>query len=148
MTTQVDAPPVHVMVLEQLLVGVRKPKPRFLSSNDRAANKGTRIARSKLTAEYRKAAKDAAAAQGIPRGLRRAHVLVTVHFKDRRQRDTGNLQPTAKAIVDGLVDHGLLADDNDTFLEGPDMRRGEELSGRPHAVLVITITELTDEDPV
>lgn len=33
--------------------------------------------------------------------------------------DVANWHPTAKAIVDGLVDYGLLPDDRDKFLRGP-----------------------------
>jgi hypothetical protein len=46
---------------------------------------------------------------------------------------------SAKAAVDGLVDAGVLTDDSDEYLTGPDMRPGPvEKSGR----LVLHITEL------
>lgn len=43
-----------------------------------------------------------------------------------RVRDAGNLQPTSKACVDGLVDAGIFPDDNDKYVEGPDNRFGEK----------------------
>ena len=53
-----------------------------------------------------------------------AHVLVTITWPDQRRRDPANWAPTAKAIVDGLVDAGVFPDDNDHHVTGPDMRRG------------------------
>lgn len=50
-------------------------------------------------------------------------VVVWLYWPDRRRRDTGNYALTGKAIVDGLVDGGLIPDDNDARVLGPDMRR-------------------------
>ena len=41
-----------------------------------------------------------------------------------RRRDVGNMAPTTKAIVDGIVDAGVLVDDDDRHIEGPDHRTG------------------------
>jgi hypothetical protein len=53
-------------------------------------------------------------------------VHITAHiWKPRRGRyDPNNLWPTVKAVVDGFVDAGLLADDDHTHVIGPDMRHG------------------------
>ncbi len=75
---------------------------------------------------------------GIPR-LDRAHVTVTVHRIDARRFDPGNLAPTAKAIVDGIVDAGVLIDDDRHHLVGPDMRAGDKRHVRQ---LVVTIEPL------
>jgi hypothetical protein len=76
------------------------------------------------------------------RGLKpvegKAHIVITISFTDRRRRDVGNLQPTAKAIVDGIVDAGVLPDDSDRYLIGPDMRAGEPVKG-PVPVITVTI---------
>jgi hypothetical protein len=66
-------------------------------------------------------------------------VTITAHvWKPRGGRyDPGNLYPTAKACVDGLVDAGLLPDDDHKHVIGPDMRHG----GKGPAALIITITE-------
>jgi hypothetical protein len=58
-----------------------------------------------------------------PVGL--AHAVVTVEFcfATSRRRDVGNWAPTAKAIVDGLVDVGVVVDDDDSHVTGPDLRR-------------------------
>lgn len=50
-------------------------------------------------------------------------ITVTFAWPDRRRRDIGNLAPTVKAIVDGIVDGGLLPDDDDKHVIGPDIRR-------------------------
>lgn len=51
-----------------------------------------------------------------------AHAVVTVTWPDRRRRDAHNVMPTVKALIDGLVDAGVLPDDDDRHLTGPDLR--------------------------
>lgn len=61
-------------------------------------------------------------------------------FKPRRGRyDPGNLYPVGKAAVDGLVDSGILVDDDWKHLDGPDMRHGG--IGPARLVLVIEPAE-------
>ena len=67
----------------------------------------------------------------------RAHLTVTVLWPDRRHRDAHNLTSfTLKACVDGMVSGrhgktaGILPDDSDEVLVGPDVRVSAELSGR------------------
>ena len=55
--------------------------------------------------------------------LQRAHITVTISWPDRIRRDPANYTLTAKPIVDGLVDAGLLPDDDHEHVTGPDMRR-------------------------
>lgn len=65
------------------------------------------------------------------------HIMAHI-WKPRAGRyDPNNLWPTVKAAVDGLVDSGLLADDDHKHVIGPDMRHG----GKGPAALVITITQ-------
>lgn len=51
--------------------------------------------------------------------LQRARVEFEFAYPDRRRRDRHNLAPTVKALMDGLIDAGLLPDDSDRFLDGP-----------------------------
>lgn len=60
--------------------------------------------------------------------MTRAHVTVTVSWPDGRRRDVHNLFPTIKAHIDGFVDAGLLPDDDDKHLIGPDLRVSGERS--------------------
>ena len=95
--------------------------------------------RAELTRTIRTAAWAAVRNACVP-NLWRVHVIVEYRPPDRRRRDVHNLFPSAKAAVDGgLVDTGVLPDDSDRHLVGPDMRVGEvEKGGR----LVLHITEL------
>lgn len=49
-------------------------------------------------------------------------VVITFLWPDNRRREAGNLQPTVKAIVDGLVDSGYITDDNERHVIGQDAR--------------------------
>lgn len=55
----------------------------------------------------------------------RQHITVTFGFTNNNRRDVSNLQPTAKAWIDGITqDARILPDDNDTWVIGPDLRTG------------------------
>jgi len=57
---------------------------------------------------------------GVARlGLTHARVEMEFAYPDCRRRDRSNLAPTVKALMDGLIDAGLLPDDADRFLDGP-----------------------------
>ncbi len=72
-------------------------------------------ARAKLVREWREAAGWSARAAGIP-PLERAQIVLWAKPPDRRRRDPHNFTPTLKACVDGIVDAGVLADDDSTRL--------------------------------
>ena len=65
------------------------------------------------------------------------HITATFHKTRAGRWDVGNLYPTAKACVDGLVDAGVIPDDSNEWVTGPDMRAGEK---REQACVVIEIT--------
>ena len=50
-------------------------------------------------------------------------VWAEFRFPDNRRRDTANLYPTVKALVDGLDDAGVLLGDHDGRVEGPWLKR-------------------------
>lgn len=70
----------------------------------------------------------------------RAYILGVLHPGSRRRIDPANFYPSFKAAVDGLVDAGVLEDDDHTRLVGPDMRIGPVVKG---AQLTLVIQELT-----
>jgi crossover junction endodeoxyribonuclease RusA len=107
----------------------------LLNANDRDSHWARRR---RITGALREAAAWLARQQRIP-ALPRARILGVYEPPDRRRRDPANLYPSFKACVDGLVDAGVLLDDDAAHLDGPDMRLGEACrQGR----LVLHITEL------
>jgi len=46
-----------------------------------------------------------------------ATLEVVVKWGNRRARDAANIEPTAKAAIDGCVDAGLLTDDSQRYLK-------------------------------
>lgn len=58
--------------------------------------------------------------QQIP-PISRARIVCELLAPDNRRRDPANWAPTAKAMVDGLVDAGVLPDDDHTHVAGPYM---------------------------
>jgi crossover junction endodeoxyribonuclease RusA len=114
---------------------VLEPPCVFLNANDSLHFQ----AKGKRVKKWRETAQAAVNALFEPHRYERAHVVCAIRFPDNKRRDVGNWYPTAKAIVDGLVDANLLPDDNDRHLTGPDMRR--EYPNGP-ARVTVTITPL------
>lgn len=113
-----------------LTVPIYPKKKPFLNSNERAHW----ARRRDVTEWYRSEACEAAKTANL-QPVDRAHLTAVVSFGDNRRRDVANVYPTVKACVDGLVDAGLLLDDNDRYVVGPDMRRDE--TGQKSLRLVI-----------
>lgn len=73
--------------------------------------------------------------------MARAHLTVGVGWPDKRRRDVHNIFPTIKACIDGFVDAGVLDDDSDAHLTGPDLR--PHVAGRKgYVVLTFEFKEL------
>jgi hypothetical protein len=68
------------------------------------------------------------------------HIVAHVIKPTNRAYDAHNLLPTLKAAIDGLVDYGLIPDDTNAHLIGPDLRQG----GKGDPAIVLTITELEE----
>lgn len=78
--------------------------------------------------------------------FQRVHVLGILHPPKNDRRDPANWYPSFKAAVDGLVDAGLLEDDDHTRVVGPDMRLGNKVKG---GQLVLVVRPLAaGEDPL
>lgn len=56
----------------------------------------------------------------MPDGVR---LWFEVRQETNHRRDTPNVMPSAKALVDGMTDTGIISDDKDGVLEGPLIRR-------------------------
>lgn len=74
--------------------------------------------------------------------LEHAYILGILHPATRRRADPANWYPSHKAAVDGLVDAGVLEDDDHTRVVGPDMRIGPVVKG---GQLALHIQELSPE---
>ncbi|GGY13007.1 hypothetical protein GCM10010384_18270 [Streptomyces djakartensis] len=94
--------------------------------------------RAEITRVLRRAAW--AASRGLPH-LERVHIIGVLHPDSRQRRDPANWYPSFKACVDGLVDQGVLDDDDHTRVVGPDMRIGDVVDG---GRLVLHIRDLSD----
>lgn len=71
----------------------------------------------------------------LPKGLQRVRIDAYVWKSSKRAYDPHNLMPTLKPVVDGLVDYGLIPDDNTTHVAGPFIHHGGY--GTEKLVLVI-----------
>jgi len=117
------------------------PQVILLNANHRLHWRTKAAASKKIRAAAATAAREA----GVP-SLERAHIIAEYLPTDRRRRDPANWAPSAKAAVDGLVDVGILPDDDHKHLTGPDMRLGElaqVVTGDRNARLLLRITEVT-----
>lgn len=86
--------------------------------------------------------------QGVARlHLTRARVEFEFAYPDRRRRDRHNLAPTVKALMDGLIDAGLLPDDADRFLDGPHTVIADRLAGKRlgHTMYEVRVCVYADE---
>lgn len=110
---------------------ILEPPCALISANDRLHFR----AKAKLTSTWRTHAEMQATIDRCGYWTKPVHITVLVRFPTNHRRDVGNYYPTAKAIVDGLVDAGVLPDDNDDHLTGPDLRRE-----RPNGPLRVTVT--------
>lgn len=70
------------------------------------------VERGKHVDLWRQAAFYAAAEAGVPKGLDRVAFVARPHYNKGPLPDTGGISPTLKAVIDGLVDYGLIPDDN------------------------------------
>jgi hypothetical protein len=73
---------------------------------------------------WRGAGYRAAIAADLPQDLGRLQVDAFVIKPIANDYDPANWAPTAKAVLDGLIDFGLAEDDNRRFVTGPFMHEG------------------------
>lgn len=104
-------------------MSMKAPSTGWLTANGRLHH----LSRASRTKVLRRSAYLHARSAKAPQ-LSTARIVVVFHHRDRRRRDVANLAPTAKAVIDGLVDAGLLPDDDDAHLTGPDLRTGEPVA--------------------
>ena len=89
------------------------PRDLLMSLNDRTVWQGS-LRQKKTLCELGKV-------HGLNSGIKldRARLTVLIHWPDNRRRDRHNYTPTIKHLIDGMVDAGVLPDDDDDHLDGP-----------------------------
>jgi len=130
-TLHIPAPPIKPV--RKRKTGKTYQRNPMLNANDRD--------HWRVLSPIRKAWRDLGHAHGQAAGLaahgwQRVRIDADIHRPIASRSDAGNWYPTVKAVIDGLVDAGLIPDDNDDHLDGPFLRRGAK---GPYAV-TITIT--------
>ena len=66
------------------------------------------------------------------------HVLIEVGYPTARRADPPNAYPTVKALIDGIVDAGILPDDDHHHIPETRFRRGTK-STKGHYQITITL---------
>lgn len=109
----------------------------LLNSNNRLH----RHAHAKIAARWR-----AAGAEAVHPSLgtitRKVRAIAHIQKPRAGRYDPNNFWPTVKPLLDGMVDAGLLTDDDHEHLIGPDMRRGPKGPTAIH----ITFTAATEDN--
>ncbi len=90
--------------------------------------------RARYTRELRTAACVLARYHRVPR-MDRIRVVGVIHPPDRRRRDPHNWYMSLKACIDGIVDAGVIVDDDYTRLDEVAMRMGDR--ARPLRLSVV-----------
>lgn len=111
------------------------PGLKLITLNDRLHH----MAKHRYTKALREAGWALAKQQRIP-ALARVRIDGVLIPADRRDRDAHNWMLSAKALVDGVVDAGVIPGDATPYLLGPFLTVADEPS-KPQR-LVLTITEL------
>jgi crossover junction endodeoxyribonuclease RusA len=91
--------------------------------------------KARVTKTYRALAHTQSMMAKLPR-IERAYVIAELFFATNRRRDPHNWMPTAKAIVDGMVDAGVFPDDSTEHVTGPDMRIGPVTRNEPEKIVM------------
>lgn len=86
-------------------------------------------------------AETAATAADVSPFIGRVRISLGIRWADKRLRDTSqNWSPTSKALVDGLVDAGVIPGDDDRYVAGVEAHPDLPHDGvRGYAALTLTI---------
>jgi hypothetical protein len=106
----------------------------WLNSNDRRH----RLASAEIAKAWRAAGRLAAERAGWEPLTGVVHIVAHIYKPRAGRYDPNNLWPTIKAVVDGFVEAGLLADDDHKHVIGPDMRHG----GKDEPCVAFVMTEV------
>ena len=117
---------------------IHVPKNEWISANDRLhwAQKAQR------TKALRDRGAVMARAEHLPR-YDTAHVAAFIGYLRGGKADPANAAPTIKALIDGMVDAGVWADDDDLHVIGPTYLRDPKSDRPGHYRVRLVLTEQT-----
>lgn len=110
------------------------PNSRWLSSNQRLHW----ASKAKRTADLRAIGAMKAHLDGT-RHTEPVHITAHIGYPTAGRADPANAYPTIKALIDGMVQAGLLVDDSHEWVAGPDMRRDPVKCERGHHTVRLEI---------
>ena len=124
---------------EELTIILPLPK-KVLSPNSPTYTIGGRYAKAAATKKYRRIAKEAVEVEQIDTApWVKVLVEVTFFHETNRKRDTDNAMGSLKAVYDGIVDSGLVSDDDREHMQ---RREPEFLIDKKSPRVELTITRL------
>lgn len=117
------------------------PGTLLLTANGRssknAISAGNRWKKREVTASLRDAGRKLAKTKKIPL-LKAVHITALYYPPDRRRRDAPNLLfHSSKAVIDGFVDAGVLADDNDKIVRSLTLAPGLHIVKGGQMVIIL-----------
>jgi len=119
------------------------PAPtQWVSANDRSHW----ASKARLVKVWREAAAVHAKAAKLPHITEPVTITGWVHRTITRRADAHNRILTVKAVIDGLVDAGVLTDDSDKHVTAVTMRNGSPVDPKVHPLGVLGI-EIRTEEP-
>lgn len=109
-----------------------KAKHVFLSANARVHDQ----VRAAVVRAWRADTVGIDALANVPH-MQRIRVITAYHKRTANRYDPANLYPVGKAIVDALVDVGIVVDDDHEHVVGPDPRHGKPRPSDPGVTVTI-----------
>lgn len=123
---------------QQLTIDV--PEGAWLSSNDRRHWADVKRRRKILRSMGK-----SAAIKARTRPVKVAAITAHIQYATGGRADPNNAQDTTKPLIDGLVDAGVLVDDDSAHVLGPDHRRDTGRSPRGwHRVRLVIVEQEVD----
>ncbi len=112
-------------------------RPRMIYKEHRAGSQRYSEDVFKVRTLKEEACKAAKAQSFIP--FEKVRIRCIFRAPDNRRRDVANLYPSFKAIIDGLVQAGVIEDDNDSIVRELSAVRGENLP--KHSQFIVQVIE-------
>lgn len=105
------------MILESVTIVLPLPV-KVLSPNCAVATTGGRFAKAAAIKKFRRVTKEAIEAECIATvPWKKVLVEATFFYRDNRRRDQDNAMGSLKAVYDGIVDAGLVEDDDQVHMK-------------------------------